>query len=163
EAARARRLEPLDRVNGGLTDWPSGTGLYAYGAEFHEYLANRFGRESLARLAEATSSRVPYTTSCVFLDVFCRSLGDLRRAFDQIEIARNVGTYSDLYALSRSDGTVRRLTHGARLYDADLSPDGKTIVCVQDKTGQRDLVLVEVAMSPVVRLKPDTTNNAASG
>ncbi len=39
EAARAGRLEPLDRVNGGLTDWPGGGGVYAYGAGFHQYLA----------------------------------------------------------------------------------------------------------------------------
>src|SRR5262249_24387647 len=30
EAARARTLEPLDRVNGGLTDWPGGLTPYAY-------------------------------------------------------------------------------------------------------------------------------------
>src|SRR5581483_627706 len=43
EAARAGAAEPIDRVNGGLTDWPAGNGPYAYGAGFHEYLARRFG------------------------------------------------------------------------------------------------------------------------
>ena len=47
EAARQRRLEPLDRVNGGLTDWPGGAGVYAYGVGFHQYLAERFGAETL--------------------------------------------------------------------------------------------------------------------
>ena len=45
QAARARRLEPLDRVNGGLTDWPDGLAAYAYGVGFHAYLADRFGAE----------------------------------------------------------------------------------------------------------------------
>jgi hypothetical protein len=61
EAARAGKLEPLDRVNGGLTDWPGGHAPYAYGAQFHEYLADRFGAETLAQLAERTAGRVPFT------------------------------------------------------------------------------------------------------
>ncbi len=44
-----RRLEPLDRVNGGLTDWPGGYAPYAYGVGFHEYLADRYGAETFAR------------------------------------------------------------------------------------------------------------------
>src|SRR5262249_19768974 len=63
EAARARRLEPLDRVNGGLTDWPAGATQYAYGAGFHEYLANRFGAERISALATATARRFPYTST----------------------------------------------------------------------------------------------------
>src|SRR5206468_1517279 len=48
-----------------------------------------------------------------------------RRAlyFDQQEIRRNVGVYSDLYTLSRTTGRVTRLTKDARLMDPDLSPD----------------------------------------
>src|SRR6185295_68114 len=61
EAARARALEPLDRTNGGLTDWPDGAAPYAYGLGFHQYLADRFGPGKLAALAEATARRLPYT------------------------------------------------------------------------------------------------------
>ena len=237
EAARQRRLEPLDRVNGGLTDWPGGAGVYAYGVGFHQYLADRFGAETLPRLAEATARRVPYLASAAFKRVYGESLGDLWRGyqasltasvapvapgpsparltrhgfsvngprfdrftcagcpaeivysaanpdgfpalyriagrggrpqrlatrylgsttgigrdeiyFDQVDQRRNNGLYSDLYALSRADGHVRRLTSDARLLDPDLSPDGETVVAVQNRPGQRDLVLV--------RLKPDTT------
>src|SRR5262252_46662 len=66
EGAKDRRLEPLDRVNGGLTDWPSGDAVYAYGAGFHQYLVERFGAQTLATLAEATARRVPYLQSPVF-------------------------------------------------------------------------------------------------
>ena len=34
EAARSRTLEPIDRVNGGLTDWPNGDGAYALRRRF---------------------------------------------------------------------------------------------------------------------------------
>ena len=241
EAARQHRLEPLDRVNGGLTDWPGGSAVYAYGAGFHQYLADRFGAETLATLAEATARRVPYVASPAFTRVYGESLGDLWRDFqasltaragvspppdqvspppdqtvtrltrqgfsvsgprfdrfscagcpadivysavnprgfpalyrvgldggeprrvasrylgsttalgreqiyfDQVEQRRNSGIYSDLYALSRADGRVRQVTRDARLLDPDLSPEGETLVCVQNRPGQRDLVLVSTA------------------
>ena len=228
EEARARALQPLDRVNGGLTDWPAGLGPYAYGLDFHQYLVDRFGPASLWRLADETSRRLPYLTTGAFRQVFNESLGTLwkdfqatlvgrstpaasdprilrvtqhgfvasgprfdkfagnsivyvartphgfpalnrvrldgtppdrivRRYFgettalaadtiyfDQQEYRRNVGLYSDLYALSRADHHVTRLTSEARLLDPDLSPDGTTIVCVQQKLGQRNLVLVRL-------------------
>jgi hypothetical protein len=233
EDARARTLQPLDRVNGGLTDWPDGIGVYAYGVGFHEYLADRFGAETLATLAAATARRVPYLASGAFKRVYGQSLGALWREyeaslteaitatvpdttpptrlthhgfsvrgprfdraaceecapdilysasnangfpalyrvaahggtprhvttrylgsttaigrddlyFDQLEITRNTGLYSDLYAFSRSTGRVRRLTRGMRLIDPDLSPDGTTIVAAQDRGGQRDLVTVRL-------------------
>jgi Tol biopolymer transport system component len=248
EAARHRALEPLDRVNGGLTDWPGGNAAYAYGLGFHQYLANRFGADSLARLADATSRRVPFTASRVFRRVYGEPLGSLWRDyerslleaapavadggalrlthdgfvvsgprfdrfqcgscpaeiiysvrtphrfpalnrltfdaaffapdqntgrskqarvrppvqlttrylgsttaigrdelyFDQQDVRRNVALYSDLYAWSRATARVRRLTSGARLLDPDLSPDGRTLVAVQDRAGQRNLVLVRL-------------------
>ena len=242
EAARQHRLEPLDRVNGGLTDWPGGAAVYAYGVGFHQYLADRFGGETLGTLAEATARRVPYVASPAFTRVYGESLGDLWRDyqasltatagvspppdpkitrlthqgfsvsgprfdrflcegcpadivysaispqgfpalyrvgleggeprrvatrylgsttaigrdriyFDQVEQRRDSGLYSDLYALSRADGRVRQMTSDARLLDPDLSPDGETLVCVQNHAGQRDLVLV--------RLRPDTTETRA--
>ena len=66
EAARERSLEPLDRINGGLTDWPGGGGAYAYGLGFHQYLANRFGDDSFGKLAESTAGQLPYAGSRSF-------------------------------------------------------------------------------------------------
>jgi hypothetical protein len=77
EATRQNALEPLDRVNSGLTDWPAGQAPYAYGVGFHQYLADRFGAEKLAELANATARRVPYTAPPVFRRVFGASLGSL--------------------------------------------------------------------------------------
>ena len=257
EAARRRQLEPIDRVNGGLTDWPGGEGPYAYGSEFHQYLADRFGAATLAALADATARRVPYTGSRAFERVFGESLGGLwhdyvaalvARAgspapdagisrvthqgfvvsgprfdrfvcdgcspeivyasqtphefprlyrarldgspprslawrylgsttaigresmyFDQLEVRRNVSLYGDLFELSRATGHVRQLTSEARLLDPDLSPDGSTIVCVQQQRGQRDLVLVRGVGSirrartlaiDALAAEPDTQFNA---
>jgi Tol biopolymer transport system component len=82
EAARARRLQPMDRVNGGLTDWPGGHAPYAYGAQFHAYLADRFGAETFAELADRTASRVPFVGSQAFQSVYGQSLGRLWRDFE---------------------------------------------------------------------------------
>jgi hypothetical protein len=249
EAARTRGPEPLDRVNGGLTDWPNGDGAYAYGARFHQYLAARFGVDSLGTLADATARQVPYTGSRMFHQVFGASLGDLWRdfeasvtetaqraaaaagdpqvteirrlthgayvvsgprfdrpacptcppevvytrrsptgfptlnrvsldgsqpreltrryrgsttaigffdlVFDQQEVRRNTGVYSDLYAYSRAARRVRRLTFEQRLQDPDLSPDGNRIACVQSRPGRRDLVIVSPLASksrPLTRI-----------
>jgi hypothetical protein len=62
--------------------------------------------------------------------------------FDQQELHRNIGLYSDLYRLDRASGAVRALTREARLLDPDLSPDRRTIAAVREGRGQRDLVLV---------------------
>src|SRR5262245_10768335 len=72
------------------------------------------------------------------------AIGDGDLYFDQQEIRRNTGIYSDIYAWSRESGRVRRLTSEARLLDPDLSPDGKTLACVQVRPGRRDLVLLDV-------------------
>ncbi len=225
EDARAGRLEPLDRVNGGLVDWPGSLTPYAYGLGFHAWLADRFGADRLAALADATARRLPYTQSRVFRRIFGEPLGrlwqdyeasvvpaqaspgtearrlthqgftaagprflkpcpgcppsilyssitphelpalyeltldgtDPRRLatrylgstvgvggrtiyFDQQEIRRNIGQYSDLYALDRASRRVRALTREARLLDPDLSPDETTLVAVHDHDGRRDLV-----------------------
>jgi WD40-like Beta Propeller Repeat len=257
EAAVSKMLEPLDRVNGGLTDWPGGTATYAYGVGFHDYLAKRFGEESFGRLATATAGRVPFTASPIFRKEFGESLGALWRDyersltnqassdearlgtstgnqkarrlthhgfeingprfdkspcvgcpaditysvrtpeefpalyrlssngwppqrlanrylgstsaigdeaiyFDQQELRRNVGLYSDLYALNRKTGRVTRLTSEARLLDPDLGPDGRTLVAVQDaQPGQRNLVLVDLLDLSVttVSSEPETQFN----
>ena len=87
-ASLARRFEPLDRTNGGLVDWPGGGGHYVYGAYFDKYLADRFGAESIARVADETSRRVPYFSAPAFKKVFKRSLGELWEDFEADSEAR---------------------------------------------------------------------------
>ena len=233
EAARANRLDSVDRLNGGLIDWPGGHAPYAYGLGFHAFLVDtRHAAERLATLAEETSRRLPYTAfGGAFGHVYGRSLGDLWRDygqsllasnppaaapdaerlthhgyvvvgprfalarcqtcaaeihysirtpgafpalyrlvldgsppqllttrylgsttgsgaetiyFDQEERQREPGRYFDLYALDRASGRVRRVTEDARLTDPDLSPDGRSVVAVQSRPGQRNLVIVGV-------------------
>ena len=61
--------------------------------------------------------------------------------FDQLEYVRSVGLQSDLY-VREANGRVRRLTREARAADPDVSPDGKTIVCVVQRPQGRALATV---------------------
>jgi hypothetical protein len=255
EAGRQHSLEPIDRVNGGLTAWPSGQAPYAYGVGFHQYLADRFGADKLAELAQRTARRVPYTASPVFHSVFGQSLGVLwndyeqsvaagagpqaldagitrltnhgfvaaaprfdadgsivyaKRTpdefptleridadgkktktlatryfgsttglgdrviyFDQLEIRRNVALLSDLYALDRESGRVRRVPGSRRLRDPDVSrggpgPSGGSIVATREGAGRRELVQLDAArfqddseqLPTVLRSEADTQFNA---
>ncbi len=81
-AVRADRFEPLDRVSGGLVDWPAGTGWYAYGALFHEFLVERYGRARLEQLAVRTAGLLPYLTTRAFRQVYGKSLSALWREFE---------------------------------------------------------------------------------
>ncbi len=77
EPARRGRAFPLDRANGGLIAWPAGNAAYAYGLGFHQYLAERFGEETLGQVAERSAGRIPYTAARVFRGVYGQPLGTL--------------------------------------------------------------------------------------
>jgi hypothetical protein len=226
-AALEGRFAPLDRATSAVIDWPGGSSSYLFGAYFHQFLAERYGADRFARLADATAARLPFTGSRAFKSIYGKSLGTLWRefeadverkanaaalaeprnritthgfttaspvytrdgrllyaastphdfpsinevrpdgtvhrlvnryhgsrvavggdwiVFDQLELAANVALTSDLYARGLSGGPVRRLTRAARAADPDVSPDGRTIVCTVQRTGQR--ILATMALDP---------------
>ena len=57
--------------------------------------------------------------------------------FSQLEVVRHGDVQSDLYAVPVNGGAARRLTREARAADADVSPDGQTIVCTVQQSGRR--------------------------
>jgi Tol biopolymer transport system component len=222
-AVRASAFDPLDRASGGLVDWPGGNAAYVYGAYFHEFLATRYGPDTIRRLTDETSRRVPYFGSPAYRKVFGRSLGKLwadyeadvrtRAAptatlptrlthhgfdvgaprfspdgriyysttnphgfpalmsvspgqrpekladkylgnriafagrsvvFDAIEVVHHVALQSDLYRADLDGSDRRRLTHGARAADPDVSSDGRTIACTVQQPDRRDLATMEI-------------------
>src|SRR5207302_2465137 len=76
---------------------------YAYGLGFHAYLAERYGDEKFAALAEATARRIPYTASLAFKKIYGRSLGTLWEEYEQslVDATPRSGPLKD----------VERLTH----------------------------------------------------
>jgi WD40-like Beta Propeller Repeat len=101
DVAAATRFEPIDRVNGGLVDWPGGNAPYLYGAYFHTHLADKAGPASLRQLTDETAGRIPFLGSRAFKKVYGRSLGDLWSDY----AAASVRTVRPMSA------AVSRLTH----------------------------------------------------
>jgi Tol biopolymer transport system component len=126
EAAVTRRFDPIDRASGGLVDWPGGNAAYLYGAYFHQYLADRFGPESLARLERQTSGRVPYFGSGAFPTVFGRSLGTLWREFESDSRQHAAVENGSRVPLTRDGFAVAspRFSADGRLFYAVSNPHG---------------------------------------
>lgn len=61
----------------------------------------------------------------------------------QIEIQRNTNYYSDLYRVNPKNGSIKRLTHGARYRFAVWSPDGERIIAVYNMRGVNSLQLLD--------------------
>lgn len=125
-AARAGRFEPRGRVAGGLDDWPSGNGAYAYGSSFHQYLADRFGAQRIAALRDATAGRLPYFGAGAFKNVFGESLADLWRDFGASRAANETRSATDEAAtrLTYSGFDVTALTLTGDLFYAVSTPHG---------------------------------------
>jgi hypothetical protein len=115
EAARAGAMEPLDRVNGGLTSWPDGVAPYAYGLGFHAYLAQTYGENTFAALADKTARRVPFLISGAFEQVYGRPLRSLWRDY-QNSVTASV-------AATAVPGAATRLTrHGFTVLGPRFAP-----------------------------------------
>lgn len=126
DAAAAGRFEPLDRVNGGLVDWPSGHASYLYGGYFHRFLADRYGRESLRRLTDETARRAPYMGFRAYRAVFGKSLGALWTEFEA-ESHRSA---------SLPDVSATRLTHhGFNVRGPRFAPGGRILYSVANPHG----------------------------
>lgn len=128
-AAAGGRFASIDRASGGLIDWPSGTAPYAYGAYFHQYLADQYGAERLSRLADATAGRIPLLGAGAFKKVFGRSEGDLwtdfRESRERAGVPRSV-----------TDATaVRRTQHGHVVTAPVVTGDGTIYYAISNADG----------------------------
>jgi hypothetical protein len=116
--AAADRFEPIDRTNGGNVNWPSGTTPYVYGAYFHQYLADRFGPDTLRALADETGRRLPYLGSRAYKKVFGQSLGELWEDFAK-------ATAADAGQLADAPAATRLTRHGFDVSGPRYAKDGR--------------------------------------
>jgi hypothetical protein len=126
-AAAGDRFEPLDRVNGGNVDWPGGNGPYLYGAFFHEFLAQKYGADSVRTLAAETGRRIPYLGSRAYKKVFGRSLGELWRDFASSARSRSAEAPASRAVRLTSQGfrvATPRLRADGHLFYSSLTPHG---------------------------------------
>jgi Tol biopolymer transport system component len=59
--------------------------------------------------------------------------------YAETQVHHTFSTFSDLSAVTVASGRVRRITRGARAYDPDVSPDGRTIVFARKEGHGSDL------------------------
>ena len=78
--------------------------------------------------------------------------------FTQAEINSGFNIYQDLYVYHVAHDSISRLTHGQRLGDADLSPDGRQFAAVVSSRGSQNLALLELP-GPGVEVKPRTVTD----
>jgi WD40-like Beta Propeller Repeat len=128
-AAAQGRFEPMSLAAGGLDDWPGGNAPYAYGAYFHQFLADKYGPERLARLADATSGRVPFFGAGAFKKVFGRSSRQLWDDFRDIRVRTAV-------RIGDTDQRAERLTrHGFVVTASRLAESGVRYYRVSNPDG----------------------------
>jgi hypothetical protein len=127
-AAASGRFAPLDRATSAVIDWPGGNSAYLYGAYFHQYLAERFGAETLTRLAVATAGRLPFFGAPAFKSVYGQSLGQLWREFE-VDTARRAG------ALDPGHQRTRLTRHGFTATSPAFTTDGRLFYSISNPHG----------------------------
>jgi Tol biopolymer transport system component len=137
-AAATGRFEPIDRVSGGLVDWPSGEGWYSYGAYFQKYLADRFGEQSLAALSHRTAGWLPYIGAGAYRRQFGQSLGELWRDFARTEAGRQATAV-------RQARATRVTRYGFLVEGPRFDRDGTILYTRQDPHGFPTLARVTLS------------------
>ena len=143
DVAAGRGFERIDRVNGGLVDWPSGNAPYLYGAYFHAYLSGHSGAASLRQLTDETAGRIPFLGSRAFKKIYGRSLGDLWTDYEAAS-ARSVRPLS---------AAASRVTHhGFIVGRPRFGPDGGIYYSILNPHGFPALMTVPAAGGRPVRV-----------
>lgn len=62
--------------------------------------------------------------------------------FSQGEVNNGLNIYQDLYSYDIKNEKVKRLTHGLRIKEPDVSSDGKTITAVVSERGDQNLAIL---------------------
>jgi Tol biopolymer transport system component len=75
-----------------------------------------------------------------------------RLVYAELQVHRTFSVFGDLSLVDVATGKVRRLTRGARAFDPDVSPDGRTIVFARKRGDRSELFTMSVdggEMTPV--------------
>lgn len=139
-AVIATGATPVERVTsgrGGTSGWPinrPGTNeTWFYHFDHYEastYSSTFAGRPPERRVeVESGASKAAFTPDGETL------------IYSQSRILRGTYRYLDLYAYHLPTGGVRRLTHGERAREPAVSPDGRRIAYVRNRSGTMELVI----------------------
>ncbi len=144
DVAAGTRFETLDRVGGGLVDWPGGNTPYVYGGFFHAYLARKYGEDTLRRLTDATAGRIPFLGSPAFKQVVGRDLGTLWQDF-------KAESTTPVRAMRAS--AVRRTHHGFEVSSPRFGPDGRLYYAAVNPHGFPALMALDPKGATPVKIR----------
>ena len=120
-AAAASRFEPIDRVGGGLDDWPAGNGAVRVRGAVSSLPRRHLWGGALRRLTDETGGRLPYLGFTAYPKVFGRSLGKLWSDFaadmrSRSPLAQRQRDTAHVPRFQRVGATVRRRRHALLLH-----------------------------------------------
>jgi len=64
--------------------------------------------------------------------------------YGELQVHKTYFVYGDLSLVTVASGAVRRLTRGARAYDPDVAPDGKSVVFVRKLGDRSELAVIDI-------------------
>ena len=118
------KVPGLDRLNGDVPHWPSGSTPYIYGMLMKKYIAGTYGKEVPGKLSSAHSGRFPFfinsppkkLTGLNYIDLYREMVNNLLK--EQIQKIEQLKTrpFTDVINLP---------FNGERMTNARVSPKGK--------------------------------------
>lgn len=139
------RFWRIDQVSNGADRWPHGESAYLYGSHFMRFIAERYGRESIAAMAQDYGGSVlPYginrvaerATGHTFTELWDQFLAERRTHYQAMQ--------AEVDALGRIDG-VRITTHGESTRAPRFLRDGRLVYMRGDNYSRARLMIVDPA------------------
>jgi len=125
-AVAENNIPTIDQINGEVPYWPDGSMPYIFGLRLQKYIADRYGKEALAKLNTTHAGRFPYFINGATIQLFGKRYPEIYR--DMIaDLRMEQSKRSD--ALRQAPFTpVKRLDiDGEKLTNPRYSSDGSLI------------------------------------
>ena len=125
-AVAENNIPTIDQINGEVPYWPDGSMPYIFGLRLQKYIADRYGKEALAKLNTTHAGRFPYFINGATIQLFGKRYPEIYR--DMIADLR-MEQSKRIDALRQAPFTpVKRLDiDGEKLTNPRYSPDGSLI------------------------------------
>lgn len=143
------RFWRIDQVSNEADRWPHGDAAYLYGSEFIRFIADRYGRESIARMArDYGDSILPYGINRVAERATGYTFTELWVQFQEERLAHYRAMQAEVEAIGRVEG-VRITTHGESTRAPRFLRDGRLMYMRADNWSRARLMIVDPATGAI--------------
>jgi len=125
-AVEEKNIPTIDQINGDVPYWPAGSMPYIFGLRLQKYIADRYGKEALAKLNTTHAGRFPYFINGATLQLFGKQYPEI---YNNMIADLRMEQSKRIDALRQAPFTpVKRLDiDGEKLTNPRYSPDGSLI------------------------------------